>query len=186
MNYPDDSDKLQAKEWACQILQDSNVVILDTETTGLYGEAVEIAVIDLAGNVLMNRRVKPVGKMEAGAERVHGISMKALENEPTFDQVYNELVAATYDKRVLIYNYAFDSRILREQCEQSSLQDLTDHWHIRSDCVMKWYAQWYGEWSDYHGSYKWQRLSGGDHSALGDCRATLAALKRMAGIEEGA
>lgn len=173
-----------AREWAREVLQDSNVVILDTETTGLYGEAVEIAVIDLAGNVLMNRRVKPVGEMEAGAERIHGISIKALENEPRFDQVYKQLLDVTYEKRVLIYNHAFDSRVLREQCRLSDLPSITQHWNGNSDCVMEWYAQWYGEWSDYHGSYKWQRLSGGDHSALGDCRATLAALKRMAGIEE--
>jgi DNA polymerase III subunit epsilon len=183
MNFIDEN-RVQAREWAQAVLQDNGVVILDTETTGLHGEAVEIAVIDLAGNVLMNRRVKPVGEMETGAERIHGISMKALENEPAFVDVYNELVAATYDKRVLIYNYAFDSRILRNQCKQASLKDVTDHWHIASDCVMEWYAQWYGEWNDYHGSYKWQRLSGGDHSALGDCLATLEALKRMAGVAD--
>jgi hypothetical protein len=28
---------------------------------------------------------------------------------------------------------------------------------------------------------KWAKLTGGDHTALGDCRATLALLKRMAG-----
>jgi DNA polymerase-3 subunit epsilon len=46
---------------------------------------------------------------------------------------------------------------------------------------MHWYSQWIGDWNDYHGNYKWQRLPGGDHSALGDCRATLAVLKQMAG-----
>jgi DNA polymerase-3 subunit epsilon len=45
---------------------------------------------------------------------------------------------------------------------------------------MHWYAQFVGDWNEYHGNYKWQRLPGGDHSALGDCRATLAVLKEMA------
>lgn len=30
-------------------------------------------------------------------------------------------------------------------------------------------------------NYRYQRLPGGDHSALGDARATLAVIKRMAG-----
>jgi DNA polymerase-3 subunit epsilon len=47
-------------------------------------------------------------------------------------------------------------------------------------CAMQWYAQYVGEWHDYWGNYRWQRLPGGDHSALGDARATLSLLKRMA------
>jgi DNA polymerase-3 subunit epsilon len=45
---------------------------------------------------------------------------------------------------------------------------------------MQWYSQWVGEWNDYHQDYKWQRLPGGDHSALGDCKATLEVIRRMA------
>jgi DNA polymerase-3 subunit epsilon len=172
------TDLQNAIQWAREVLQDKNVVILDTETTDLHGEAIEIAVIDLAGNVLFNQRVKPLGEINPDAERIHGISMKALENEPTFNQVYQQLASLTNGKRVLIYNYAFDSRILQEQCKSHNLPAF--NWHIDSDCVMLWYAQWYGDWNDYHGNYRWQRLSGGNHSALGDCRATLEVLKSMA------
>jgi DNA polymerase-3 subunit epsilon len=45
---------------------------------------------------------------------------------------------------------------------------------------MRQYAAFVGEWNEYHGNYRWQRLPGGDHSALGDARATLSLLKRMA------
>jgi DNA polymerase-3 subunit epsilon len=48
-------------------------------------------------------------------------------------------------------------------------------------CAMQRYAEWYGEWNDYFGSFRWQRLEGGDHSALGDCRATLELIRKMAG-----
>jgi hypothetical protein len=44
---------------------------------------------------------------------------------------------------------------------------------------MLWYAPYAGEWSDYHGEYRWQRL-GGNHDALGDCRAVLELLQRAA------
>lgn len=32
-----------------------------------------------------------------------------------------------------------------------------------------------------HGNNRWQKLPGGDHSALGDARATLAVIRKMAG-----
>ena len=48
-------------------------------------------------------------------------------------------------------------------------------------CAMRQYAKYCGEWNSYYNNFKWQPLSGGDHSALGDCRATLELIKRMAG-----
>ncbi|NJO78661.1 MAG: hypothetical protein HC827_09085 [Cyanobacteria bacterium RM1_2_2] len=45
---------------------------------------------------------------------------------------------------------------------------------------MKWYSQWVGEWNELHGDYRWQKLPSGDHSALGDCRATLTIIQEMA------
>ncbi|NJL65352.1 MAG: hypothetical protein HC903_30705 [Methylacidiphilales bacterium] len=50
-------------------------------------------------------------------------------------------------------------------------------------CAMHYYSQYVGEWNDYHGNYKWQKLPGGDHSALGDCHATLKIIKQMAGMD---
>lgn len=54
---------------------------------------------------------------------------------------------------------------------------------------MTFYAAYVGEFFDPEGQdYRYQRL-GGDHSALGDARATLALIHRMAaerGAEQGA
>lgn len=47
-------------------------------------------------------------------------------------------------------------------------------------CAMQWYSQWVGEWNDYHGNYKWQKLPGGNHTAYGDCLATLLVIEKMA------
>lgn len=49
-------------------------------------------------------------------------------------------------------------------------------WHD----VMAPYAAWYGDWSDYHGGWRYQRLPLGDHTAIGDCRATLKIMQEMA------
>ena len=47
-------------------------------------------------------------------------------------------------------------------------------------CAMLEYAKWVGDWDDYHCSFRWQKLQGGDHSSLGDCRATLDVIRKMA------
>jgi DNA polymerase-3 subunit epsilon len=43
---------------------------------------------------------------------------------------------------------------------------------------MGWFAQYVGERGK-RGGHKNQKLPGGDHSAIGDCRATLKVLEEM-------
>jgi hypothetical protein len=50
---------------------------------------------------------------------------------------------------------------------------------IEFNCAMEQYAAWCGDYSEYHGNFRWQRLNGG-HRALGDCRATLDLIRGMA------
>ncbi|MCW3664158.1 3'-5' exonuclease, partial [Burkholderia cenocepacia] len=54
----------------------TNFILLDTETTGLdeSAEIVEIAVIDDAGNVLLNTLVKPKHPIPNSATAIHGIT----------------------------------------------------------------------------------------------------------------
>lgn len=49
--------------------------------------------------------------------------------------------------------------------------------------VMVPYSAWCGNWSEYHGDYRWQPLDGG-HRAAGDCRAVLECLRVMARPDE--
>ena len=49
---------------------------------------------------------------------------------------------------------------------------------------MEWYAQYCGDWSEYHGSYTWQRLPGAGHRAIEDARAALDVIKEMAATWE--
>jgi DNA polymerase III epsilon subunit-like protein len=50
---------------------------------------------------------------------------------------------------------------------------------LRTECAMQRYAEWYGAWHDYHGSYTWQRL-GGPHGAVEDCQTVITRLQEMA------
>jgi DNA polymerase-3 subunit epsilon len=180
MIYDHAWDQQQAAKWAHELLQKDDWLILDTETTGLggYAEACEISLINHAGRPVLSTLVKPIHPIPDDAIAIHGITNEMVETAPTFPEIYPLLVRAIANKTIVIYNKDFDRRILTTCCQLSQLDNL---WNDSTlVCAMKWYSQWYGEWNGRHGNYRWQRLPGGDHTALGDCRATHKVIQRMA------
>ncbi len=170
-------DRVNAVLWAREQLSQKDWAILDTETTGLYGaEIVEIAIIDSLGEILLDALVKPSIPIPAEATEIHGISDAMVAAAPTFPEVY-PADAALKDKRALIYNSAFDIKILNYCCQLHGLPALK--LAERSDCLMERAAQWAGNWSYYHKDYRYVPLSGG-HRALADCKAAFELVKRMA------
>lgn len=169
------------------------IVILDTETTGLnldVDQPVEIAVVAATGKVLFDKRIKPTISIDDGASAVHGIGMDDLTDAPTFADVHDALALVLQDKIVVIWNSDYDKAMLANAAREHKLTN-----PIRESlCAMKLYAQFYGEWNDYRGDYRWQKLDaacdqcgieaatipGGLHSALGDVQRTLAILRFMA------
>jgi DNA polymerase-3 subunit epsilon len=107
---------------------------------------------------------------------VHGITDEALQEAPSFYAIYPDLVRVVRGKKVIVYNASFDAGVLDHMCWLYDLPELPVR---RWWCAMLWYAPYAGEWSDYHGEYRWQRL-GGNHDALGDCRAVLELLQKAA------
>ncbi|MEL6968805.1 MAG: 3'-5' exonuclease [Bacteroidota bacterium] len=173
--------KSQSIAWAQEVLlKKDKYVILDSETTGLKKNdvIVQLAVIDLNGNELFNSLIRPTKRkrISADATSIHGISMKDLKDQPSLSEVIDDFILAIGNKTVLIYNAEYDTRLLEQTCDQDEIASP----HFRSRCVMLKYSSFVGEWNEYRGDYKWQRLPGGDHSAIGDCRATLAVIKKMA------
>jgi DNA polymerase-3 subunit epsilon len=114
-------DRVSAVLWAREQLSQKDWAILDTETAGLYGaEIVEIAIINNLGEMLLDALVKPSIPIPAEATDIHGISDAMVAAAPTFPEVY-PTDAALKDKRVLIYNSAFDIKILNYCCRLHSL-----------------------------------------------------------------
>ena len=157
-------------------------MILDTETTGLGNEAeiVQVAVLNPATGEEYQSLVRPLGAIPPEATAIHGITNEMVQDAPEMSEVALQLASLLTGKLfVVMYNAEFDSAMLQQTHSRHGLEI-----HLTPSCAMKWYAIWFGEWSDYHNSFKWQPLPGGDHSALGDCRATLALIRKMAGVQE--
>jgi DNA polymerase-3 subunit epsilon len=131
--------------------------------------------------------MKPRAPVEDGATAVHGISAEDLKDAPPAAEVLPKLREALQERRVVVYNADFDGMALHNSLVTAVLHDPTlgaaDYMRNRWECAMERYAEFVGDLSEYHGSYRWQRLPGGDHTALGDARATLAVLREMAAAE---
>ncbi|WP_125778274.1 3'-5' exonuclease [Antribacter gilvus] len=153
-------------------MRPGQAVILDTETTGLDGYLVEVAVIDAAtGETLLDTLVQPGAEVEDGAREVHGITDADLADAPTFAEVLPDLAAAVGDRVVLAYNADFDRTVLRRHAKRDGLRLGELARAERWDCLMEWYTDWLGE-------DRWVPLGGG-HRALGDCRAARKILQKM-------
>jgi DNA polymerase-3 subunit epsilon len=175
-------ERQRAISWAREVLADPGTIVLDTETTGLDRSAVivDIGIVDVNGRPLIDTLVNPGCPIPPDATRIHRITDDMVATAPDWRQVCDEVAAAlARASRVIIYNAGYDTRIIAQTCARSGV-DPTTMLANRFECAMEAYAAFYGQWDDYHQSFTWQKLRGGDHRALGDCRATLALMRRMA------
>lgn len=183
-----DKDQHDAVVWATKWLN-TGFVILDTETTGLNddSEIVQIAVVSYEGKVLLDTYVMPYepsklfmkGKGGKSASDINGITLDHLRDAPTFKYMYRDMLFPLLKNMyVLIYNAPYDlGRLeycrLRDECLPLPYAGVDD--------VMLAYSQYIGNWDPSNQRYKWVSLPSRDHSAKGDCLATLALVKGMAG-----
>jgi DNA polymerase III epsilon subunit-like protein len=128
-------------------------IYLDTETTGLspgYDEIVQIGIVDGAGQVLMNTLVRPVSRKSwPEAEDIHGITPAAVADAPPLSDVLPQLVEIVRGQEVVVYNADFDIGFLPAVAEVAA----------SVHCCMPAFADHYGEWDDYFGNCRWQRLT---------------------------
>lgn len=184
-------DRESAARWAHDLLK-TEFVILDTETTGLdsQAEVCSLAVVRSNGSIIGDWLVKPKRPIAAAARDIHGISDQTVGNAPPFDQVWLDLLRATRQAEIVIYNAEFDLRLIRQSLAACDIpfsipqSDSAGRWLWPNGrlihCAMAHYAQFFGDWNLQRNDYRWQKLPGGDHSAVGDCRAVLGLIREMA------
>jgi Peduoviridae DNA polymerase exonuclease subunit len=170
MRGPDyQQDRKSAVEWAVQVMA-LEPVFLDTETTGLddAAEICDIAVVDYDGVVLFDTLINPSSPIPDTASDIHGITNAMVAGAPRFEQVLDRLDKALQGRPVVIYNLAYDTRLISQSCAApfhwwwlpgkdetlKSYGERPDRWH----CAMNQYAQYAGDWNDYHQSYRWAKL----------------------------
>ena len=166
-----------------------NYIVIDTETTGLssdYDEILQLSIIDNCGNTLYNQYFRPQNCNEwEQAQAVNGISPDMVKDCPSIAAELPKIQAIFSSVRKIVgYNTFFDLDFL-----QAAGVDIAGDTEIID--VMRDFAEIYGEWNDYFGNYKWQKLTtcadyygydwGDDtaHDSLSDCRATLYCYNQM-------
>jgi DNA polymerase-3 subunit epsilon len=170
-----------AIRWARSLLSGGEFVVLDSETTGLGTpiDFVEVGVLSSRGEPLFDSLIEPSCPIEPGASRVHGHTAESLAGEKRFDKLYPDLLDVLWEKRVIVYNAPYDRRVwdtaVGRLGARAALAGELAPW----ECAMRAFAAHVGERSK-RGGYKNQKLPGGDHTALGDARATLGLIERMA------
>lgn len=164
--------------------------ILDTETTGLHdGEICQIAIIDNHGKVWFNNLVKTKEPIPADATAIHGITDTMVSDAPTWQEISTSIESLLHNRLVVVYNAIYDRKMMHKSAERWNMPKYEWKEHSTFLCAMEAFAEFYGDWNNYHKSYRWQRLAhaarycGYDvknsHDALADCQMTLAVVKHM-------
>ena len=185
--------KESSKTWSQERLADESTVILDLESTGLLSqdpetEIAQVCILDIHGRPLFSMLLKPAQPMREEVIAIHKISNEQVVNQPMFPQVAKMISFVLKDKHVIAWNLEFDWKLL---VHMFGKYDLPKPQVAGLSCAMDRYSEWSGEWSPKKQGFKWQRLPNflGEeaHDAQVDCRNTLKAMQKMAGLfnEEG-
>lgn len=169
-------------------------IVIDTETTGLQAgldEILQLSIIDEEGKTLYDAYFKPENHTEwVEAGMVNGITPEMVAECPSFKselQKINDIFQNC--EEIIGYNTPFDIGFLK-----ASGVKIPET--VKFVDVMQEFAPIYGEWSEKHQCYKWQKLTvcarhyGFDwqsmtaHNSLADCIATLFCYKQIMSQKE--
>lgn len=134
-------------------------IYLDTETTGTdpNAEIVEICIVDHDGRVLLDSLIKPRRRIPPDVIKVHGITNKMVQDAPAWPEIWPRIQAILAGRSVGIYNVDFDLRLIKQSHHQFGL--LWQPVGATAFCIMKLYAEFYGDWSSGRQAYRWQSLN---------------------------
>ncbi len=120
-----------------------NMLILDTETTGLDSQAeiIEIAIINESGSVEFETLVKPITPIPADAIAIHGITNEQVQTAPSWMEIAATVHTILAGKDVAIYNAAYDVRLIKQTCALYHISPPSYSAH----CIMLSYAAFWGE-----------------------------------------
>jgi DNA polymerase III epsilon subunit-like protein len=186
--------RLEVEGWAFSAVYDDAALILDTETTGLNSDAevVEIAIINMKGELVYQSLVCPHSPIPEEVIAIHGITNEMVATAPRWTEISDRVhQLCRQAHQVIVYNIDFDPRILSQSDCLWGLKG--NRWQrLPFECAMLNYAEYIGESGNHHG-YRWHKLTDAAeragyrptnaHRAEADCQMTLAVLKWLAGVQ---
>jgi DNA polymerase-3 subunit epsilon len=106
------------------------LIVLDTETTGLEVEQghriVEVGAVALADrkrtDLHFHSYLNPQRSIDEEAEKVHGLSIERLSNEPEFSEIAESFLEFVEGSILVIHNAAFDLGFLNAELKRASSQ----------------------------------------------------------------
>ena len=101
-------------------------IVLDTETTGLSPDngdrIVEIGCVELINHVptqnTFQAYLNPEREMDAGAEKVHGLTNEFLSDKPKFIEIVDDFLNFIGDSKLVAHNADFDINFLNSELER--------------------------------------------------------------------
>lgn len=179
-------DRTTAIAWARSIMDDRRAVFLDTETTGLgkSAEIVDLAVVDVSGEILIDTLVRPSIRIPPEATAIHRIRDADVVHAPGWRDIAAEMYALLSERIVVVYNANFDRAMIWQCCERWGTAWCESDWR----CAMRAYAAYRSQWLAGKQRPRWYKLpdaalsfgiAPGGHRARADaevCRAVVAAM----------
>lgn len=143
------------KQAAITIKNDSRIIVLGIETTGLDSssdEILQISACDGNGNILLNSFIRPYIKQTWDeSERIHRITQDIADKAPFFHELIPQLQGIFDSSDIIIsYNSKFVINFFDNYgffVDQRKCYDL-----------MNEFARMYNDWDDYHEDNKLQSL----------------------------
>ena len=132
----------QFRRWAA----DAHLVTLDTETTGLDGDVVELALTDLTEQPLLDVQVRPTTPFTEKAVEMHGIHPEHVAHLPLIGAHSEALAVVLVGRTVVAYGAEFDLKRVVQSFDHAqpdwrtstSLEELLVNW----GCVRDAYADY--------------------------------------------
>lgn len=178
-----------SRNWA-PLLNRKDVLIVDTETTGLHkrAEVIEVVAVDTTGKVRFNSFSMPQDPIPMAASNIHGLTrpyLKKARAEP-WPHVQMRLAPILEQAQTLIaWNAPFDRRLLEQTAARHDLQfGFTPPW-----CdALRDYKRFCPGLNSYSLGNVMKaeglRFNGRAHRAEADCRAVLSVMQIVARREK--
>lgn len=150
-------DRLAAMKVFQGWIQDPDLLVLDTETTGLTDndEVIELAVVHYHSRVTaFHSLIRPTAPIAEEASKKHGLTLELLQHAPTLTEVWDAIRSVLHGKQVAAFNSNFDRDALDRSAKKYGLEPLEAKWL----CVMREYAPLTGQWNTEKKSYRWPKL----------------------------